>query len=70
LFNLHGDSMAAEDYFEWYFDPLDDEYEQDIQCKYCKNYGFHWELTDRGWRLHTETGKLHTCKAHPINNKS
>ena len=41
--------------------PAGDGPEQPVQCKYCKRDGFYWEETDAGWRLFTETGKLHVC---------
>jgi hypothetical protein len=34
------------------------------QCAYCMKSGFHWAMTDKGWRLHTPGGKVHTCKAY------
>jgi hypothetical protein len=35
-----------------------------VYCKYCKRDGFHWDLTDTGWRLITITGRIHSCKAY------
>ena len=46
-----------------------DEFDDGVECKYCGNGPFYWESTATGWRLHTETGRLHTCKAHPVNKK-
>lgn len=44
--------------------------QHDIQCRYCKNWGFHWAQTsDNKWRLHTSSGRIHTCSSHPINKR-
>jgi hypothetical protein len=58
-------------------DYMDDEetlydYGGVLSCRYCKRSGFHWDKTPEGrWRLVTETGKVHVCKAYrPENAKS
>ena len=34
----------------------------DIECKYCHKRVFHWaRISDGSWRLHTPSGKVHTC---------
>ena len=39
---------------------------QNIMCRYCKKWNFHWALTkELKWRLHTPSGKVHVCSAHP-----
>jgi hypothetical protein len=42
----------------------ENEQEDDAICKFCRRHGFHWEQTPSGWRLATETGKIHECKAY------
>ncbi len=37
----------------------------EVRCKYCKRGGFHWHYDDqKGWRLHTNSGRIHKCKAY------
>ncbi len=46
-------------------DYMNEESDHDVQCKYCKRWGFYWvELSNGSWRLATSTGKLHNCKAY------
>ena len=45
----------------------EEDYDGSLQvkvCKYCNRFGFYWGKTDRGWRLHTATGKIHECTAY------
>lgn len=45
------------------YDMEDDE--DDVQCKYCKRWGFYWvELSNGVWQLETQRGKAHKCKAY------
>jgi len=53
--------MAIEDYCDFYWP--EDEYD-DVVCKYCKRGGFTWDQTEKGWRLITITGRIHSCKAY------
>ncbi len=59
--------MAAEDYFDPYGGPEDDE-ESDIRCKYCHERYLYWEEA-RGERnqkkfvLMNEDGSIHNCPA-------
>jgi hypothetical protein len=32
-----------------------------VACHWCKRKGFIWKETERGWRLHGQDGKPHTC---------
>jgi hypothetical protein len=31
------------------------------RCRYCDEYGFHWEETPTGWRLFDSKGQMHSC---------
>ena len=59
--------MSVEDYFD--FHDLDfDEDEQDVQCRFCKRRGFHWQehygaSGAAKWRLFTGNNRLHDCRA-------
>jgi hypothetical protein len=60
--DLDPDSMAA-----FHLDQnmlSEEEAERPVTCRYCKRDGFYWEQTPKGWRLTTETGKLHKCGAY------
>ena len=35
-----------------------------MRCKYCGAGKLSWLETDRGWRLATLAGDLHSCKEH------
>lgn len=50
---------------EMYDYVLDEEFEHEVQCKYCKRWGFYWvQLSNGSWRLETPRGKTHKCKAY------
>lgn len=64
----------ADYYGELAYDHEFDEVEEDEEepanirkfngrCKFCRKKGFHWHKTDKGWRLATATGKIHSCVA-------
>lgn len=60
--------MAAEDYFDPYGEP--DEDEGSITCKYCGAQDLHWEegfTTSRGlrWVLIEENDSIHCCTHGP-----
>lgn len=57
------ESMAAY-YFDQYYPPPADKYDLPlpVRCKFCRKSEFHWQKTERGWRLFTKEGKLHSCK--------
>jgi hypothetical protein len=63
--DLDPDSMAAY-YFNQGIDSMlsGEEDEQPIECRYCHRRAFFWVDTPKGWRLETETGKLHQCGAY------
>ena len=38
---------------------------QPIKCKFCGVANYHWAQDENNkWRLHTPTGKLHTCNKY------
>jgi len=59
------------DTFDHYHDAMDqrDTMEQEVceceeefkTCRYCGTGGFHWEETERGWRLFDAGGNMHLC---------
>lgn len=55
-------------YFEDMYDPQleDDEGSGPgtTTCKYCHTRGLYWVFKDMAWRLVSEAGKLHVCKAY------
>lgn len=60
------DSMASY-YFEQGLQSYlsgEDEESDIVRCKFCNRDGFHWEETEKGWRLATETGRLHICNKY------
>jgi len=62
--HLNESAEMVEDYF---WTPR----QQNLMCKYCHNWGFHWSLTPEGkWRLHTPSGRLHTCTSHPTSKQT
>jgi hypothetical protein len=43
----------------------DEDDDRPVACKFCKRKGFYWEeMMDWGWRLVTEKGRIHECKAY------
>lgn len=59
-----GDEADAYDY-DYALSELEDSEEPvEVQCAYCNRKGLHWQETERGWRLATPSGKLHTCSAY------
>lgn len=36
---------------------------RNITCKYCNVSNFHWQYTERGYRLFSSDNKIHLCKA-------
>ena len=57
--------MAAEDYFDPYGSPDDEEgNERSVECNRCGKSCLHWEQTENGWALYTENGKRHKCDPH------
>lgn len=66
------------DTFDHYHDAMDQrdsfeaegyEPEEDKTCRYCGTSGFHWEETDRGWRLHDAGGNVHLCAQGLTRNR-
>jgi len=64
------DSIIDQMFDPWCEEEMEDYYSYTalVQCKYCKQRGFHWMNIGTEeqpiWRLHTPTGKLHKCKAY------
>lgn len=48
----------------YYLDHFEEWGQSEQTCKYCKRWPFWWLKTDEGWRLSTETGRIHKCKAY------
>ena len=58
--------VSVEDYFDVYGPDDEDRDEEDVQCKFCKRRGFHWQefYGPNGasrWRLFTDKNRLHDC---------
>jgi len=45
----------------WNDDPIRPNLQRTKACKYCGQKGLHWKMTDRGWRLHDEANRIHSC---------
>ena len=63
--DLDPDSMAAY-YMEQGVTAMlsGDEEEMPVECRYCHRRAFFWENTDKGWRLTTIAGRIHSCSAY------
>lgn len=48
----------------------DDEYADEVACKYCGERGLQWKKALTGWRLfYYDTDDIHTCNKHPSTRK-
>jgi hypothetical protein len=52
-------------------DEWDDSYQNPFyrpqlkSCRNCGTDGFHWEKTEKGWRLFDAKGLIHSCRPKP-----
>jgi len=42
----------------------EDQYPRSFTCRYCGHKYLKWVVTERGWRLANQNGRIHTCKKY------
>lgn len=47
-------------------DPAELDYRESlpISCKFCGEPYLHWEMSDNGWRLFYNDGRMHKCNGY------